>query len=111
VPIGAHQLQLAIYAAAARAGLAAGGEVRADARADGAFLSIRKGRRTRTLSTVLGDDDLEALLDRGLSARVVELTAGIREGHFPPRPLDCRGCDYRTVCRVVALAEEEEGTS
>jgi RecB family exonuclease len=105
---GVTQFQLPIYAAAARAGLAARGAIAEGARADGAFVALRDGAATRLLSKTLGENESAALLDIELPARIVDLTAHMRAGRFEVQPVDCRGCAFRTTCRVVALAEDEE---
>jgi RecB family exonuclease len=91
------QLQLPIYAAAMRAGLGRP--------ADAAFISLREAAATRTLGDA---HDLDALLGSALPTRVAELAGQLAAGAFPAAPHDCRGCAFRTVCRVVHTTEEDD---
>jgi hypothetical protein len=101
------QLQLPIYAAAARAALAEGAPV------DAVFLSLRDAIPTKSLGEVAAGRQLRApgipdvLFDR-LSLRVGELGAAVRRGEFHVAPVDCRRCQFKTVCRVVMLNEDDE---
>jgi ATP-dependent helicase/nuclease subunit B len=100
------QLQLPVYAAAARAGLAP------EATVDAAFISLRDGIATKSLGEVASRQLRtpgipDALFDR-LGARVAELGASVQRGDYRVDPVDCRRCQYRTVCRVVALNEDED---
>jgi ATP-dependent helicase/DNAse subunit B len=96
------QLQLPLYARAAQRGLGV-------PRVDAAFVSLKDAAPTKTLVDVHGDE-ADALLGEALDARVRELGDGLRAGSFEIRPVDkaCTRCAYRTVCRVVKLAESEE---
>ncbi len=96
-----HHLQLPLYAAAIRAAPGWGGRV------DAAFVSLKDGKATKTLRAALGDAETDALLDDGLPARVADLAQAARGGAFTLTPVDCRNCPFRTACRVVALAGEE----
>ena len=92
---GDTQLQLPIYAAAVRA--ERGGAI------DAAFLSVRDAEARR-----LGADKTADIVERVLPARLAELGERLRTGAFEVAPHECRGCDFRTVCRVVHLSEEDE---
>ncbi len=105
---GVTQLQLPIYALAARATMAKQGLVAADASVDAAFISLRDGAPTRLLSKALKATPLATLLDERLPATLDGLAARLIGGDFPVDPKDCAFCSYRTVCRVVALVEEDE---
>jgi RecB family exonuclease len=105
---GVTQLQLPIYALAVRAGLAASGRVAEDATVDAAFISLRDGAHTKSLSERLGAEALGQLLERDLPARLHEAARTMRAGQFPLAPYECRNCSYRTVCRVVAATDDEE---
>ena len=100
------QLQLPVYAAAARAGLAPGATV------DAAFVSLRDGVATKSLGEVatrqLRTPGIPDTLFERLEARVTELGASVRRGDYRVDPVDCRRCQYRTVCRVVMLNEDED---
>jgi RecB family exonuclease len=104
---GVTALQLPVYALAVRAGLAERGRVAGDAAVDAAFVSLRDGKLTRTLGERLGAAALDTLLDAELPERLARAAASLRAGEFPVAPVECRGCTYRTVCRVVALELED----
>jgi RecB family exonuclease len=89
------KLQLPVYAAAA--------ETLYGGRGDAAYASVRDGKYTPTARTV--DPDAAA----ALPGRLEELAGRVRAGLLEISPVDCRGCHYRTVCRVVTLAERDDG--
>jgi RecB family exonuclease len=89
------KLQLAVYAAAA--------ETLYGGRADAAYASVRDGAYTRSVR------DADPQLAAELPARLDALAGRVRDGRLEVAPVDCRGCRYRTVCRVVTLAEREDG--
>src|SRR6185503_590927 len=103
--------QLPIYAAAARAGLGAGATMEVDA----VFLSLRDAVATKSLAEVAAGRQVrvpgtgipDVLFER-LSARVGELGEMVRRGEFRAAPVDCRRCQFKTVCRVVMLNEDED---
>jgi ATP-dependent helicase/DNAse subunit B len=102
------QLQLPIYALAARAGLVKAGRVAAGASVDAAFVSLRDGAPTKLLSKTLKNPPLATVLERDLPARLDQLAEQLHAGDFAVDPHDCGFCAYRTVCRVVALVEDED---
>jgi hypothetical protein len=91
---GDTQLQLPIYAAAVRA--ERGGAV------DAAFLSLKDAE-----ARSLGAEKTGELLDQVLPGRLGELAERLRTGTLEIAPHECRGCAFRTVCRVVHLTEDE----
>jgi ATP-dependent helicase/DNAse subunit B len=102
------QLQLPVYALAARAGLIGTGAVVAGASVDAAFVSLRDGMPTKLLSKTLKDPPMAVVLERDLPARLDQLATQLHAGDFAVDPHDCAFCAYRTVCRVVALVEDED---
>ncbi len=89
------KLQLPVYAAAAE--LLYGG------RGDAAYASVRDGAYTKPVRAVSPD------VAAALPGRLEELAGRVRAGVLEVLPVDCRGCHYRTVCRVVTLAERDDG--
>jgi ATP-dependent helicase/DNAse subunit B len=102
------QLQLPIYALAARAGLTGTGAVIEGASVDAAFVSLRDGMPTKLLSKTLKDPPMATVLAEQLPARLDQLATQLHAGDFAIDPEDCAYCAYRTVCRVVALVEDED---
>jgi len=92
---GDTQLQLPIYAALVRAQY--GGAV------DAGFISL-KDAAARTL----GAERTAELVESVLPERLAALGDRVRSGTFEIAPVECRGCDFRTVCRVVHLNEADE---
>jgi RecB family exonuclease len=81
------KLQLPVYAAAA--------ELMYRGRGDAAYASIRDGAYTAKVAP-----------RETLPAQLGALAARVRDGILETAPVECRGCHYRTVCRVVTLAEK-----
>lgn len=101
---GDSELQLPIYAAAVRAALGASA-------VDAAYISVRDGVASKTLSATLGAAELGTLLDAGLAARVGDLGGRVRSGALVVAPADrdrCQFCAYKTACRVVHDVTDDE---
>jgi hypothetical protein len=104
--IGTTALQLPIYVAAARAGLRARGLADDRTVIDAAFVSLRDAKMTASLRKRLGAEAAE--LEQRVTEKVREVAGRMRAGAFHVSPVDCKLCSYRSVCRVVALREEED---
>jgi ATP-dependent helicase/nuclease subunit B len=102
------QLQLPIYALAARQGLIGTGELVDGASVDAAFISLRDGVPTKLLSQALKNPPMAEVLAQHLPARLDQLATQLHAGDFAVDPRDCAYCSFRTVCRVVALREDED---
>jgi hypothetical protein len=103
--------------------MAATGPAGAGRTADAAYMSLREGRRTKTLRKIAEEAgfDVDAFLaldpgarsaaraqgKRNLADAVWAAARGIRTGSFPVAPRDCEYCEFRSACRVTALAEVE----
>lgn len=88
------EFQLPLYVAALKA-LAPGLEGRF---VDAAYISLRSGERSKTLTQALSEpfDDAIARLGEAASQAV----EAIREGRLPPAPKSCDFCELRPVCRI-----------
>jgi hypothetical protein len=107
------EFQLAIYAALLR-------QREPLQRVDAQYLSLKNAKRTPTL--LESKIDLDALLELdpvrraalraqqkpNLADAVFERVQKMRDGSFEVRPLDCKYCDLKPACRLVALPTDPE---
>ncbi len=118
--LGVSELQLPIYAAAAKQAT--------DARSiDARYLSLKDGAPTRSVADkrastrgawrndARSDDDLFAVVhddgsDTALGARIREITGRIAAGDFEVRPAKgaCQYCDFAAICRLPRGAPDAE---